>query len=79
MLHPLFSAGLHFIPFFLLRRVECRADLRVAGLMDVHHLRAAILLRGRTILSQAVHLSALRLEKILHLGLLVVGELEMFG
>src|SRR5271170_2103460 len=41
-LHPLRPLGLHFVPFLLLGRVKERANLRVAALVDLHHLAAAI-------------------------------------
>ena len=79
ILHPLFTLGLHFVPLLLLRRVEERADLCVAGFVDLHHFGVAILLRVRSILAQALHLGALGLKCVLHFGLLIGGELKLFG
>jgi len=77
-LSPL-TPGLHFVPLFLLGRVEERSDLRVAGLVDVHHFGVAILLGKRRVLVQGLHLGVFGLEDFLHFGLLIGGELEFPG
>src|SRR5579863_131121 len=78
LLHPLFTLGLHFVPFLLLVGVEKRTDLCVAGLVDLHHFGMAILLRTGSILPQALHLRAFGLQRVLHFGLLIRGELQLF-
>ena len=42
--------------------------------MDVHHFGAAILLRKRAVLVQALHLGMFGLKGILHFGLLIGRE-----
>lgn len=79
ILHALFALGLHFIPFLLLRRVEKRTHLRVRIVADIHHLRPAVLLRKRRILVQVLHLRLFGRENLLHLGLLIGRQVEMFG
>jgi hypothetical protein len=79
LLHPLFPPGLHFVPLLLLIRVEERADLRIGFLVDLHHLGVAILLGERSVLVHALHLGALGLKSILHFGLLIGSEIELFG
>ena len=79
-LSPLLTFGLHFVPVFLLGRVEESSDLRVAGLVDVHHFGVAILLGKRRVLGvQGLHLGVFGLEDVLHFGLLIGGELEFPG
>ena len=78
-LHPLFALGLHFVPLLLLRGVEECTDLRVTGLVDVHHFAAAILLRLRGVLAQALHLGMFGCKYALHFGLLVSREIQLFG
>ena len=78
-LSPLLTFGLHFVPLFLLGRVEEGSDLRVAGLVDVHHFGVAILLGKRRVLVQGLHLGVFGLEDVLHFGLLIGGELEFPG
>src|SRR5208282_288816 len=78
-LSPLLTLGLHFVPFFLLGRVEERADLRVAALADFHHFGVAILLGKRIVLMQALHLGVFGLEDFLHFGLLIGCEVEFLA
>ena len=77
-LHPLFALGLHLVPFRLLGRIQQSANLGIAGLMDIHHLRAPILLRKRTVLSQAFHLGVFGLKDRLDFCLLVRCKFEFF-
>ena len=77
--HPLLAPGLHVVPLLLLVRVKQPADLSVGILMNFHHLRATIILRKGRILAKTLHLGLLRLKGILHLGLLIRGEVQMLG
>lgn len=79
LLHPLPPLGLHVVPLLLLVRVEERSDLRVGALVYLDHFGMAILLRKKSVLAQALHLGALGLKCILHPGLLIGGEFELFG
>ena len=47
--------------------------------MDIHHFGVAIRLREGRVLVQALHLRVFGLEGILHFGLLIGGEVQMFG
>ncbi len=78
-LSPLLTLGLHFVPLLLLVRVKERSYLRVAGLVDVHHFGAAILLGKRRVLVQGLHLGVFGLEDFLHFGLLIGVEFEFPG
>ena len=77
-LHPLFAFGLHLVPFRLLGRIKQSANLGVAGLVNIHHLRVPILLRKRTILSQVFHLGVFGLKDRLDFCLLVRSKFEFF-
>src|SRR5208282_6235931 len=79
VLSPLAALGLHFVPLFLLVRVEEPADLCIGGLADIHHLGPAIILRKRAVLMDALHLRVFGIECVLHLGLLIGGEVEFLG
>jgi len=76
---PALTLCLHFVPLFLLIRVEKGADLGISRLTNVHHFAVAILLRQRAILVQAFHLRMFRFENALHFGLLIRCEFEFPG
>jgi hypothetical protein len=60
-------------------RVKKRAYLGICVLADVHHFGAAVLLRKRRVLVEALHLSLLGLEDLLQFGLLIGREVKLLG
>jgi len=78
-LSPLLALGLHFVPLLLLGRIEQRADLRIAVLVEIHHFAAPVLLGRGVVLAKAFHLRVFGLQDVLHLSLLIGSELEFLG
>jgi hypothetical protein len=79
ILHHLLVLRHHVIPLLLLIRVKNGPYLRVAALAHVHHFPVPVLRRHRTVLARGFHLRPLGFKNALYFGLLIGGEVELFG
>ena len=62
---------LHLVELLLLVRSEQCPDLLIRALVQIHHLRTAVLLGERTIIAKILALLLLVLQDGEHLGLLI--------